>query len=255
MRTCNCFFIFAIIIGKLIWQLIFKLKSPGYGSVAQGFAVLGDSYKIWGLLIISSCMGLNTAFAAVQCNSWEALANFTIVASFNLSFWCRIWCHSGKGDGNKFGYYFRKFLLSGKCPPPTGVPKPVYRGFEIVMEGLGLSVGFATMIFVYFLSDPRIVPYSMVRQLCVPYGSKSLLFLLAMAASDLIQDIAGVVWVAKRVGFDFARLLGHPFAKRNRPFFLCQASSWWAMCWLVQFGWLFQQLQVGPFDPNVWGQG
>lgn len=107
------------------------------------------------------------------------------------------------------------------------------------------------MVVVYFLSDPNICPYPMLRQLCFPFGWQSFMFLLTMAASDFVQDICGVVWVVRRVGHDFAPLLGHPFAKRNRPFFLCQASAWWATMWLVEFGWIFQRFQVGPFGAQV----
>ncbi len=212
---------------------------------AQGFEILGDSYKVWGLVPMACNLGLNTAFGAVQCRSWESLLIF--VAVDGLSFLGRIWCHSGKGDTNKLGYYLRRYLIFGKSDPPRGIQKPVYRGFELVMEGAGLSIGFATMVFVYIFSDPRVSPYPMLRQLCFPQGHQSFMFLLTMLASDFIQDIVGVVWVAHRVRYDFEPLFGHPFAKQNRPFFFCQASAWWAPGWLVQMGWVFQRLEVGPF--------
>jgi len=119
------------------------------------------------------------------------------------------------------------------------------------MEGVGLSIGFSTMVCVYIVSDPFFSPYPVLRQLCFPKGRQSFYFLMSMFVSDFVQDVLGVVWVAHKVGYDFGLLLGHPFAKRNRPFFLCQAAVWWAPMWLVGFGYVFRRLEVGPFKANV----
>ncbi len=225
------------------------VKKTSYSITSQSFRLLGDSYKVWGLLMLDCCLGLNTAFAAVQCTSWGSLLIFTLADL--LAFSARIWCHSGKGNTTTLGYYLRRYFLFGKSPPPRGIQKPVYRGFEIVSEGLGLSIGFSTMVVVYFMSAPSFSPYPMLRQLCFPQGHQSFMFLLTMFASDLVQDLVGIVWVVHKIEYDFGTLLCHPFAKRNRPFFLCQAAAWWSLTWLVQFGWIFQRLEVGPFRANM----
>ena len=137
-----------------------------------------------------------------------------------------------------------------RSAPPDGIPAPVYQGFKIVVEGLGLSVGFATMFIMFFLTHPLISPYPTLRTMLFPYGWQSFYYLLAMMASGLVQDVLGVVWVAHRTRYDFSKLLGHPFAARNRPYLLVQAGSWWSLLMLVQFGWLFERLQVGPFAPR-----
>ena len=137
-----------------------------------------------------------------------------------------------------------------KSVPPDGIPSPVYHGFKIVVEGLGLSGGFVTMLITFFLTDPQISPYPTLRTMFFPYGWQSFYYLLAMMASDLVQDVLGEVWVAHRTRYDFSKLLGHPFAARNLPFMAALGGSWWALCWLVEFGWVFQRLQVGPFAPR-----
>ena len=232
------------------WRPVFTMmvKKVSYMLLSQGVQRLGNAYKIWGFVSLSAILGLNTAFAALQCDSWGSLGVFIFLDC--LSFGSRIWCHSGRFNTG-FGYYFRRYLLFGKSTPPDGIPKPVFRGFEIVIEGLGLSIGFATMVIVFFLSDPRISAYPMLRKLCFPYGWQSFYYCLAMMASDMVQDLSGVVWVAHRVRYDFSKLLGHPLAHRNLPYLAAQSGSWWAMGWLVNFGWLFQKLQAGPFAPRV----
>jgi len=79
------------------------VKKFCYGSAAQGFQILGNSFKIWGLLTVAACLGLNTAFAAVQCDSWGNLVMFIFVDC--LAFCSRIWCHSGKGNNTKLGFF------------------------------------------------------------------------------------------------------------------------------------------------------
>jgi len=201
------------------------LKKTCYVLCSQGFRRLGNSFKIWGLVTLSAVLGLNTAFAAVQCNSWGSLITFIVVDS--ISFLSRVWCHSGRLNNTTLGYYYRRYLLSGKSPPPDGIPTPVYRGFEIVIEGLGLSIGFCTMVIMFFLTDPQILPYPMLRNMLFPYGRQSFYYLLAMMASDFVQDVLGVVWVAYRIRYDFSKLLGHPLAARNLPYLLGQAGAWW----------------------------
>ncbi len=145
------------------------IKKTCYVIFCQSLPILGDSYRVWGVVAINVCMGLNTAFAAVQCRSWPNLVTF--ILADGAAFLLRIWCHSGKGNSNTCGYYLRRYCLLGKSDPPAGVAKPVYRGFEIVMEGLGLSIGFTAMVLLYFITDPSLSPYSMLHQMCFPYGA------------------------------------------------------------------------------------
>lgn len=223
------------------------VKRSGYLVFSLAAERLGATFRIYGVWAICINNAMLTAFSCTQSRDWPTIGVFLALDWLAVILKC--WCMTKSLQGYRFFKGLRRAIGIGKPNPPPPVSMEGYRGYELVVETVSMSIVFVAILMTYPFVKLAL-PHTMMATMLFP-NSSSIKFLAAFSANEILNDmvVRGFVYKVSRYRFD--PLFGSPSGLLQDPKTRFMFHTIFANCWIFyyvgMFGWWWEFQKIGPW--------